>query len=100
MRSAFRRQDYIDNRHPNYVGDLSVGMRPDLKAALAEADTLLILGARFGDVASGGYAVDPAPPGKTILHVHPDPDELGRVFRPDLGDRRPGPGDAGGAGAA
>ena len=81
---AFRRQDYIDNRHRSYVGDLGVGMRPDLKAALCEADTLLILGSRFGDVASGGYAVDPAAPGKTIIHIHPDPDELGRVFRPDL----------------
>lgn len=81
---SFRRQDYMDNRHPNYVGDLGVGMRPDLKAALVEADTLLVLGSRFGDVPSGGYTVDPAAPGKTIIHVHPDPDELGRVFRPDL----------------
>lgn len=82
---AFRRSDYIDNRHLNYVGDLSVGMRPGLKAALNEADLLLILGSRFGDIASGGYAVDPGAPGKTFVHVHPDPDELGRVFRPDLG---------------
>jgi acetolactate synthase-1/2/3 large subunit len=89
--ASFRRSDYIDNRHPNYVGDLSVGMRHDLKAALAEADTLLLLGTRFGDVASGGYAVDPAQPGKTIIHVHPDPDELGRVFRPDLGVAAPAP---------
>jgi len=88
---SFRRQDYIDNRHPHYVGDLSVGMRPDLKAALQEADLLLLLGTRFGDVASGGYAVDPAKPGKAIVHVHPDPDELGRVFRPDLAIAAPAP---------
>jgi len=88
---SFRRQDYIDNRHAHYVGDLSVGMRPDLKAALQEADLLLLLGTRFGDVASGGYAVDPARPGKTIVHVHPDPDELGRVFRPDLAITAPAP---------
>jgi len=89
--AAFRRQDYIDNRNPHYVGDLSVGMRPDLKAGLQEADLLLLLGTRFGDVASGGYAVDPAAPGKTIVHVHADPDELGRVFRPDLGIAAPAP---------
>ncbi|GKY88862.1 thiamine pyrophosphate-dependent enzyme [Sinisalibacter aestuarii] len=82
---SFRRQDYLDNRNQHYVGDLSVGMRPDLKAALAEADLLLLLGTRFGDVASGGYAIDPGAPGTRIVHVHPDPDELGRVFRPDPG---------------
>lgn len=88
---SFRRQDYMDNTHPNYVGDLSVGMRPGLKAALEEADTLLVLGSRFGDIASGGYAVDPARPGKRILHVHPDPDELGRVYRPDVAIAAPAP---------
>ncbi|SMH41475.1 thiamine pyrophosphate-binding protein [Maritimibacter sp. HL-12] len=89
--ASFRRQDYVDNRHRHYVGDLSVGMRPDLKAAMQEADLLLLLGTRFGDVASGGYAVNPAHPGKTIIHVHPDPDELGRVFRPDLSVVAPAP---------
>ena len=88
---AFRRQDYMDNDHPNYVGDLSVGMRPDLKAALGAADLLVILGSRFGDIASGGYAVDPGAPGTRIVHVHPDPDELGRVFRPDVGLAAPAP---------
>lgn len=87
---TFRRQDRIDNRHSHYAGDLGVGMNPRLAARLKAADCLLILGARFGDIASGGYEiVDPAAPGKTILHVHPDPDELGRVFRPDLGIAAP-----------
>ncbi len=88
---SFRRQDYLDNTHPAYVGDLSFGMRASLRQALTEADALLILGSRFGDVASGGYTVDPAAPGKTILHVHANPDELGRVFRPDIGVARSAP---------
>lgn len=84
--ATFRRMDRIDNRHPNYAGDLSVGMNPKLAKRMTEADCLLVLGARLGDIATGGYElVDPAAPGKTIIHVHPDPDELGRVFRPDLG---------------
>ncbi|WP_296642589.1 thiamine pyrophosphate-binding protein [Roseinatronobacter sp.] len=84
--ATFRRMDRIDNRHPNYAGDLSVGMNPKLGQRLREADYLLVIGARLGDIATGSYAhVDPASPGKTIIHVHPDPDELGRVFRPDLG---------------
>lgn len=82
---TFRRQDRIDNRHPNYAGDLGVGMNPALAKRLAEADCLLVLGARLGDIATNSYtAVDPAAPGKTLIHIHADPDELGRVFRPDV----------------
>ena len=83
--ATFRRMDRMDNRHTHYVGDLGVGMNPALTRRLQEADCLLILGARFGDIASGGYElVKPGAPGKVLIHVHPDPDELGRVFRPDL----------------
>lgn len=82
---TFRRQDRLDNRHPNYAGDLGVGMNPALGQRLREADCLLVLGARLGDTATNGYTLmDPAAPGKRILHVHSDPDELGRVWRPDL----------------
>lgn len=84
--ATFRRQDRMDNRHPHYAGDLGVGMNPALATRLRDSDCLLIIGARFGDIASGGYEiVKPANPGRTIIHIHPDPDELGRVFRPDLG---------------
>jgi len=80
---TFRRQDYIDNGHPNYIGDLGVGMNPKLGQRLREADALLILGARMGETATNGYTLmDPAKPGKTILHVHPDPDEIATVYQP------------------
>lgn len=81
---SFRRQDYMDNDHPNYVGDLGVGMRPDLKAALGEADLLVVLGSRFGDVTTGGYARAPQDPGPEITHVHTDPDVPGMVYPPVL----------------
>ncbi len=82
---TFRRQDYIDNRSPSYAGDLGVGMNPKLAARLQRADCLLILGSRFGDVPTQGYElIDPAAPGRTILHVHPDPDLPGTVFRSDV----------------
>jgi acetolactate synthase-1/2/3 large subunit len=83
---SFRRQDRLDNDHPNYVGDLGVGMNPRLAARLAAADVVLALGTRLGDIATGGYEIlDPRRPGPRILHVHADPDEIGRVFRADLG---------------
>ena len=84
--TAFRRQDYMDNHHAHFAGDLNVGMNPRLAARLRDADTLILLGTRFGDIATQGYAlVDPAAPKKTIVHVHPDADEIGRVYAADVG---------------
>lgn len=89
---TFRRQDYIDNAHPNYVGDLGVGAAPALKEQFAAADALLVLGTRLGDTATQGYGLlDPGQPGKTIIHVHPDPDELGRVYQPARAFAAPAP---------
>lgn len=89
---SFRRQDHLDNNLPCYAGDLGVGMNPKLGARLAAADCLLVLGARIGDTMTRGYELMvPADPGKTILHVYPDPSELGRVYRPDIGIAAPAP---------
>ncbi|MGO4907485.1 thiamine pyrophosphate-binding protein [Pseudorhodobacter sp. W20_MBD10_FR17] len=82
---TFRRQDRMNNDNPLYAGDLGVGMNPKLGQRLAQADVLLVLGARLGDIATNGYEIlDPTRPGPRILHIHPDPDELGRVFAPAL----------------
>jgi acetolactate synthase-1/2/3 large subunit len=80
----FRRQDRLDNASSAYVGDLGVGMNPKLAARLKAADLLVVLGSRLGDIATNGYEIlDPARPPR-IVHVHADPDELGRVFRPEV----------------
>ena len=82
----FRRLDHMDNGHPNYIGDLAVGMNPKLAARLRAADCLLVLGSRLGDITTGGYEIlDPAGIAARLIHVHADPDQLGLVFRPDLG---------------
>ncbi|MDF1873808.1 thiamine pyrophosphate-binding protein [Vannielia sp.] len=81
----FRRQDYLDNRHPNYIGDLGVGMNPALADAVRQADLILALGTRLGDITTGGYKlIDPANPAKRIIHVHPDPGEIGKVYPAQL----------------
>ncbi|PTX57524.1 acetolactate synthase-1/2/3 large subunit [Litoreibacter ponti] len=81
----FRRQDHMNNNHPCYVGDLGVGMNPALAQRLREADLLLVLGARLGDIATNGYSlVDVARHGKTLIHVHPSPDAPGHVYQPDF----------------
>lgn len=84
--TGFRRQDYIENHHACYAGDLNVGVNPKLAARLREADFLLLIGTRFGDIETQGYSlVDPANPQKTIIHIHADADEIGRVYSPDIG---------------
>jgi acetolactate synthase-1/2/3 large subunit len=83
---GFRRQDYMENHHANYAGDLNVGINPRLAARVREADFLLLIGTRFGDIETQGYTlVDPADPQKVIIHIHADADEIGRVYAPDIG---------------
>ena len=82
---TFRRQDRLDNDHPNYAGDLGVGMNPKLAKRLQDADLILALGTRMGDIATAGYTlITPGQPHQRLIHVHPDPDLPGTVFRPDL----------------
>ena len=82
----FRRQHLFDNRLPNYVGDLGVGMNPKLGEALREADCILSLGSRLGDTLTNGYdLMSPAAQGRRIIHVYPDPDEIGHLWRADPG---------------
>ena len=83
--TSFRRQDYCNNRHPNFVGDLNVGINPKLAARVREADCLLLIGTRFGDIATRGYTlVDPQNPKPMILHVHPDADAFGQVYGTEM----------------
>lgn len=83
--TAFRRQDYIDNRHPSYVGHAGIDMDAKLAAAMRSADLLLVVGESPGDISSAGYSlIDPAKQSQYIVHAHPSPDELGLIFRADL----------------
>jgi len=90
--TGFRRQDYIDNRHPAFVGDLGVGANPRLAARLREADLLLVLGSRLGDIETAGYTLlDPRAPGTAIVHVHASPDEPATTYAPRLAVAAPAP---------
>jgi acetolactate synthase-1/2/3 large subunit len=83
--ASFRRQDYIDNTSPSYAGVLTIGHDASLARRLREADLLLVIGSRLGDIATRGYTtLEPPRTPQTFVHVHADPEELGRVFQPDL----------------
>jgi acetolactate synthase-1/2/3 large subunit len=82
---AFRRQDAFPNASPVYAGNLGYGPNPKLVQRVKEADLLLVLGPRLGEATTDGYTVvTPDHPDQLLVHVHPDPNELGRVYRTDL----------------
>ncbi|CAG1014072.1 acetolactate synthase I/II/III large subunit [Burkholderiaceae bacterium] len=82
---AFRFQDTLDNRHPNYAGDVGIGINPKLARRIAEADLIIAIGARLGEMTTGGYTLLKAPrPEQKLIHVHAGAEELGRVYAADL----------------
>jgi len=84
--TSFRSQDYIDNSNPNYIGDVGIGPNPELAKRIDDADVLFVLGARLGEMTTGGYAMLPPPKTKQrLIHVHSNPDEIGRVYVADRG---------------
>ena len=83
--AAFRRQDAIDNKCGVYAGQLGYGPNPKLQQRIRDADLLMVVGPRLGAATTDGYTlVTPDHPGQTLVHVHPDPNELGRVYHADL----------------
>jgi acetolactate synthase I/II/III large subunit len=83
--ASFRRQDYVDNASPAYAGPLTIVMDPKLAQRVKDADVILALGTRLGEIATQQYSLLDVPrPRQTLIHVHADPDELGRVFEAAL----------------
>ncbi|HET7369145.1 MAG TPA: thiamine pyrophosphate-binding protein [Gaiella sp.] len=83
--TAFRCQDFVDNRSRCYVGVLGVAMDDRLAGRLRDADLVLAIGGRLGDVPTRRYTLlQPPRPTQTLIHVHPDPYELRLVYEPDL----------------
>ncbi|HLS16931.1 MAG TPA: thiamine pyrophosphate-dependent enzyme [Paenalcaligenes sp.] len=83
---SFRQQDLFPNDHDHYAGHLVFNAPKQLVDILSETDLILALGTRLGDVTSQGYTLPRAPqPAQPLIHVYPDPNELGRNFATDLG---------------
>lgn len=83
--TAFRRQDAVPPLSPVYAGNLGYGPNPRLVDRIRQADLLLVVGSRLGEATTDGYElVTPDHPGQHLIHVHPDPNELNRVYRADL----------------
>ncbi|MEW6762423.1 MAG: thiamine pyrophosphate-binding protein [Pseudomonadota bacterium] len=82
---TFRFQDLLDNAHPNYVGDVGIGINPKLAARVKEADLVIAIGPRLGEMTTSGYSLLSSPvPRQKLVHIHADPDELGSVYQGEL----------------
>jgi acetolactate synthase-1/2/3 large subunit len=82
---GFRFQDCFDNHHPLYAGDVGIGINPALARRIGEADLVLAIGVRLGEMTTGGYSLLQAPrPTQKLVHLHAGAEELGRVYAADL----------------
>jgi len=83
--AGWRRQDMVDNASPAYAGHLTLGADPRLAQRVRDADVLLVVGERLSEITTAGYTLLRVPnPAQALIHVTPDPDELGRVYAPTL----------------
>ena len=82
---GFRFQDTFDNRHPLYAGDVGIGINPLLAQRVKDADLIIALGVRLGEMTTGGYTlITPPKAAQKLVHIHAGPEELGRVYAADL----------------
>ena len=83
---SHRRPQAFDARHPNYGGYMGIRVPPALIGEMKKADLMVCLGERMTDTVSQSYSFPSAPqPQLPFVHIWPDADEIGRVWRPDLG---------------
>lgn len=78
---SFRRKDVLDNDLPIFAGDLGLGPNPKLVARVKESDLIVCIGARLGENPTQGYTLlTREETAQKLIHIHPDAEELGRVW--------------------
>ncbi|MDB6180832.1 thiamine pyrophosphate-binding protein [Paracoccus fistulariae] len=84
--AVFRFQDRFDNFSPVFCGEAGVGMPPHVRKLLSDADLILAVNIRFGEMTTDGYSLLSAPQAKQkLIHVHGSDLEIGKIYQPDLG---------------
>lgn len=84
--AAFRYQDQFDNHSPVYAGEAGVGMPPHVKSLIGDADVILAVNIRFGEMTTDGYTLLEVPvPAQRLIHVHGSDREIGKIYQPELG---------------
>jgi acetolactate synthase I/II/III large subunit len=84
--AAFRYQDQFDNHSPAFAGEAGVGMPANVRRLIREADLILAINVRFGEMTTDGYTLLSVPvPAQTLIHVHGSDREIGKIYQPALG---------------
>jgi len=83
--TSFRRQDAFHNSHPCYIGALGTTVDPKLCDAVRDADVIIAIGTRLGEIMTQGYTlIEPGTPKQKLVHVYPDASELNKVYKATL----------------
>ena len=83
--NAFRFQDTFDNHHPQYAGDVGIGINPKLAQRIRDSDLIIAIGPRLGEMTTSGYTLLQVPqPLQKLVHIHASAEELNRVYHADL----------------
>ena len=84
--AAFRFQDQFDNFSSVYAGEAGVGMSAHVKALIRDAEVILAINVRFGEMTTDGYTLLDVPvPKQRLIHVHASDREIGKIYQPTLG---------------
>ena len=80
---TYEHQDIISNDNLHYAGEL--GLRPPepIRKNALEADLVLVVGHRFNGVPNMAYKFPSSK--QMFVHVIPDPNTIGKIFRTDMG---------------
>ncbi len=80
---TYEHQDIISNNNLHYAGEL--GLRPPepIRKNALEADLVLVVGHRFNGVPNMAYKFPSSK--QMFIHVIPDPNTIGKIFRTDMG---------------
>ena len=83
---TWKNQDVFDNTSPLYAGHLGFGNPLAHRKILAEADLIIAVGTRLGDIGSLNYTLPRAgEPDQPVIHIYGDGAAIGKVSRTELG---------------
>ncbi|MBE9476426.1 MAG: thiamine pyrophosphate-binding protein, partial [Proteobacteria bacterium] len=83
--TAFRYQDLMDNTNAQFIGEAGIGMWPQMKQRIVDADVIFAINTRFGESFTDGWTLLDVPNAKQkIIHAHISDRELGKIYQPDV----------------